>query len=68
MSTSRRWAAVLAALGLFLAGPATGTAMAAPSPDQATVQARGCILCLGHGPHCGVHLGPGLHLGLWLHL
>lgn len=73
MSTSRRWATLAAfpvTLGLFLAGPAVGTAAAAPQPDQSTAQARHhCLLCVGHGHvHGGVHLGLGLHLGLWLHL
>ena len=68
MTTSRRRAALAAfpvALGLLLAGPAVGTAAAAPSSDAAS-QARHCVLCVGHH-HGHVHL-LGLHLGLWLHL
>ncbi|AGM02730.1 hypothetical protein [Amycolatopsis keratiniphila] len=70
MSTSKRRAALAAfpvALGLMLAGPAAGTASAAPQSDRAD-QARHCLLlCVGHHPghhHHGLHL----HLRLWLHL
>jgi len=70
MSTSKRRAALAAfpvALGLMLAGPAVGTASAAPQSDS-TVQARHCLLlCVGPHHHHG-HVGVGLHLGLWLHL
>ncbi|MEV7549702.1 hypothetical protein AB0N89_08770 [Amycolatopsis sp. NPDC089917] len=69
MSTSKRRAALAAlpvALGLMLAGPAVGTASAAPQSESAT-QARDCLLlCVGHHGHH--HHGIGLHLGLWLHL
>ncbi|SEC04714.1 hypothetical protein SAMN04489727_2359 [Amycolatopsis tolypomycina] len=71
MSTTRHRAALAAlpvALGLLLAGPAVGTASAAPRSD-ADVQARHCLLvCAGHHHHH--HHGHinilGLHL--WLHL
>ncbi|MGW3964492.1 hypothetical protein ACWED2_32090 [Amycolatopsis sp. NPDC005003] len=67
MSTTRHRAALAAvpvALGLLLAGPAVGTASAAPRSD-ADVQARHCLLlCAGHHHHHGhIHI-----LGLWLHL
>ncbi|WP_370971398.1 hypothetical protein [Amycolatopsis sp. cg9] len=67
MITSRRRAALAAfpvALGLLLAGPAVGTASAAPR-TAADVQARHCLLlCVGHHHHHGhIHV-----LGLWLHL
>lgn len=71
MSTSRRRAALAAfpvALGLLLAGPAVGTAAAAPSSDASAGQARHCILCVGHHHHHGHIDILGLHLGLWLHL
>jgi hypothetical protein len=74
MSTSKRRAALAAfpvALGLMLAGPAVGTASAAPQPDS-TDQARHCLLLCGghhhHHHHHGHIHGLGLHLGLWLHL
>jgi hypothetical protein len=68
MSTSRRRAALAAfpvALGLLLAGPAVGTASAAPQPEAAG-HARHCLLCVGH-QHGHINV-LGLHLGLWLHL
>ncbi|WP_290051853.1 hypothetical protein [Amycolatopsis solani] len=69
MTTSRRRAALAAfpvALGLLLAGPAVGTASAAPG-STTDVQARHCLLlCVGHHHHHGhVHV---LGLHLWLHL
>ncbi|WP_410658596.1 hypothetical protein [Amycolatopsis sp. lyj-112] len=75
MSTSRRRAALAAfpvALGLLLAGPAAGTASAAPQSGSAE-QSRHCLLlCVGHHHHPHHHHGHihvlGLHLGLWLHL
>ncbi|MBB5854255.1 hypothetical protein ACFQ05_13175 [Amycolatopsis umgeniensis] len=71
MSTSKRRAALAAlpvALGLMLAGPAVGTASAAPQTASAD-QARHCLLlCVGHHHHHHHHHGLGLHLGLWLHL
>ncbi|MGY6656953.1 hypothetical protein ACXIZN_32805 [Amycolatopsis sp. TRM77291] len=70
MSTSKRRAALAAvpvALGLMLAGPAAGTASAAPESGGAD-QARHCLLlCVGHH-HGHHHHGLHLHLGLWLHL
>jgi len=71
MSTSKRRAALAAfpvALGLMLAGPAAGTASAAPQSEK-TDHARHCLLlCVGHHHHHGHVHGLGLHLGLWLHL
>jgi hypothetical protein len=69
MSTSRRQAALAVfpvALGLLLAGPAVGTASAAPQSGAAS-QARHCLLCVGHHHHGHIHV-LGLHLRLWLHL
>ena len=69
MRTTRHRAALAAfpvALGLLLAGPAVGTASAAPR-SGADVQARRCLLvCDGHHHHHGhIHI---LGLHLWLHL
>ncbi|WP_410615944.1 hypothetical protein [Amycolatopsis sp. lyj-109] len=69
MSTTRHRVALAAlpvALGLLLAGPAAGTASAAPR-SGADVQARHCLLvCTGHHHHHGhIHI---LGLHLWLHL
>ncbi|HET6705205.1 hypothetical protein [Amycolatopsis sp.] len=71
MSTTRHRAALAAfpvALGLLLAGPAVGTASAAPR-SGADVQARHCLLvCVGHHHHHHhghIHI---LGLHLWLHL
>ncbi|RSN59425.1 hypothetical protein DMH01_22225 [Amycolatopsis sp. WAC 04182] len=70
MSTSKHRAALAAvpvALGLLLAGPAAGTASAAPEPGR-TDQARHCLLLCGGHHHGHHHHGLHLHLGLWLHL
>lgn len=71
MSTTKHRAALAAvpvALGLLLAGPAVGTASAAPR-SGADVQARHCLLVCGdyyHHHHHGHINILGLHLWLYL--
>ncbi len=58
MSISKRRAALAAlpvALGLLVAGPAVGTASAAPQAAEQSDQARCLLLCFGNYPYYHHH-------------